>query len=118
MNKPSRLLLTTLILLAVAGLSEARPERIKPGLSYYSEDCITKGKVSDIDEEKNYEEVFKNYEYYEAVYDDLKRVRIFRAYKRGEVLLTERYFYRPDGRLAKKEITDSKSSLETITFDQ
>ena len=118
MSNTSRLLLSILILLAAAGLSEGRPERIKPGLSYYSEDCITKGNVSDIAEEKNYEEVFKNYEYYEAVYDDKKRVKIFRAYKRGEILLTERYVYRPDGRLAKKEITDSKSRVETITFDK
>ena len=118
MNKPSRLLLAIFLLLAFSNFSEARPERIKPGLSYYSEDCSTKGKVSDISEEKNYEEVFKNYEYYEAVYDDKKRVKIFRAYKRGEILLTERYVYRPDGRLAKKEITDSKSRVETITFDK
>ena len=118
MKKTIRLLLAAFILLAAAGLSEGRPERIKPGLSYYSEDCITKGNVSDIAEEKNYEEVFKNYEYYEAVYDDKKRVKTFRAYKRGEIVLTKRYFYRPDGRLAKKEITDSKSSLETITFDK
>ncbi len=118
MNKTIPLLLAVFILMAAAGLSEARPERIKPGLSYYSEDYRTAGNVSDIAEEKNYEEVFKNYEYYEAVYDDKKRVKIFRAYKRGEVILTERYFYRPDGRLSKKEITDSKNKLKTITFDK
>ncbi len=118
MKKVKLLLITIFILSASASLSEARPERIKPGLSYYSEDYSTVDKVSDIAEEKNYEEVFKNYEYYEAVYDDKKRVKTFRAYKRGEIVLTKRYFYRPDGRLAKKEITDSKSSLETITFDK
>jgi hypothetical protein len=118
MNKTSRLLLAIFILLAAADFSEARPERIKPGLSYYSEDYNTKNSVSDISDEKNYEEVFKNYEYYEAVYDDRKRVTIFRAYKRGEIVLTERYFYLSDGRLAKKEVTDSKGSLETITFDK
>ena len=117
MNKTIRLLLSVFILLAAADFSEARPERIKPGLSYYSEEYTTAGNVSDIAEEKNYEEVFKNYEYYEAVYDDLKRVKIFKTYKRGEVVLKEEYFYAPDGRLAKKEVTDSKSSLKTITFD-
>jgi len=117
MNKTSYLLLTIFIILTTADFSEARPERIKAGLPYYSEDYTTKNNISDIDDEKNYEEVFKNYEYYEAVYDDKKRVKIFRAYKRGEIILTERYFYRSNGRLAKKEITDSKNSLETITFD-
>ena len=118
MNKTIHLLLLIFILMAAADFSEARPERIKPGLSYYSEEYTTAGNVSDIAEQKNYEEVFKNYEYYEAVYDDKKRVKIFRAYKRGEIVLTERYFYRPGGKLAKKEIIDSKRSQETIIFDK
>ena len=117
MNKTCHLLLTIFIILTAADFSEARPEKIKPGLSYYSEDYTTKNNVSDIAEEKNYEEVFKNYEYYEAVYDNKKKVKIFRAYKRGEIIFTELYFYRPDGRLAKKEVTDSKSRVKTITFD-
>lgn len=118
MNKPSVLLLAIFFLLAFSNFSEARPERIKPGLSYFSEDYITKNNVSDISEEKNYEEVFKNYEYYEAVYDEIKRVKIFRAYKRGEVILNEKYFYTPDGKLAKKEVTDSKNKFKTITFSK
>ena len=116
MNKTCHLLLTIFIILTAADFSEARPEKIKPGLSYFSEDYITKNNVSDISDEKNYEEVFKNYEYYEAVYDELKRVKIFRAYKRGEVILKEKYFYAPNGKLAKKEVTDSKNKLKTITF--
>lgn len=118
MNKTFSLLLTVSIILTSALFSDARPERIKPGLSYYSEDYSIKHSVSDISEEKNYEEVFKNYEYYEAVYDELKRVKIFKTYKRGELILKEEYFYAPDGRLAKKEITDSNNKLKTITFDK
>lgn len=118
MNKTCSLLLTIFIILTSALFSDARPEKIKPGLSYYSEDFSTKDGVSDIREEKNYEEVFKNYEYYEAVYDEFKRVKIFKTYKRGEVILKERYFYGPDGRLAKKEVIDSKNRVKTITFDK
>lgn len=111
-------LLAFFLLLAFSGFSEARPERIKPGISYFSEDYTTKKNVSDISVEKNYEEVFKNYEYYEAVYDELKRVKIFKAYKRGELVSKEEYFYTSNGRLAKKEITDSINKLKTITFDK
>lgn len=116
MNKINTSLLAIFLVLAFSGFSDARPERIKPGISYFSEDYTTKNNVSDISVEKNYEEVFKNYEYYEAVYDELKRVKIFRAYKRGEIILHEKYFYDPNGKLAKKEVTDSKNKLKTITF--
>ncbi len=118
MNKINTSLLAIFLVLAFSGFSDARPERIKPGISYFSEDYSTKNNVSDISVEKNYEEVFKNYEYYEAVYDELKKVKIFRAYKRGDVILKEEYFYNSDSGLAKKEVTNDKNKVKTITFDK
>jgi len=116
MNKIKLILLVAIIFISCTNSSEARPERVKEGISYYSEDYISKDDVSDIAEEKNYEEVFKNYEYYEAVYDDKKRIKIFRSYKRGELVSKEEYFYASDGGLTKKEVTDSKNNIKTITF--
>ncbi|MDT8317827.1 MAG: hypothetical protein RQ824_07540 [bacterium] len=118
MTGQNRFLFTIFFLLAFSSLSEARPERIKPGLSYFSEGYTTENNLSDIAEEKNYEEVFKNYEFYEAVYDDKKRVKIFKAYKRGDLVSKEEYFYASNNRLVKKVVTDSKNDVKTITFDK
>ena len=118
MNKIRISLLSIFLVLAFFSSSEARPERIKPGISYFAEDYTTKDNVSDITIEKNYEEVFKNYEYYEAVYDDKERVKIFRGYKRGDVVLKEEYFYSSKGSLAKKVVIDDKNKISTINFDK
>lgn len=95
---------TVAIVLGVTSASEARPENPKPGRSYYAEDYATKDGVSEIGTEKNFEEVFKNYEYFESVYDEKGRPVIFRVYKKSELVLTEYYFYDSDGRLEKKKV--------------
>ncbi len=104
MKKTFIFLLTVFSLAAVTTSSPAEPERIRPGISYYSDDYTVKDGIARLGEERNIEEVYKNYEYYEAVYDELKRIVLFRAYKRGEVDWTERYFYDGDGRPLKKEV--------------
>lgn len=114
--KVMTLLLPAVLILGMASVSEARPENIKPGLSYFAEDYETKNNISEITVEKNFEEVFKNYEYFESVYDDNKRVKIFRAYKRGDVVLTEHYTYGPEGKLKEKKIEKEGKSTETITY--
>ncbi len=97
--------------------TQARPENIKPNLSYYADDFTVKDGVSELGEEKNYEEVFKNYEYFETIYDEQRRPSIFRAYKRGKVIRTEHYFYNNDGKLIKKEITQKDKPTETMPFN-
>ena len=96
--------------------SYARPENIKPDINYYADDYTVENEVSELGEERNYEEVFKNYEFYEAVYDDQKRVKIFRCYKKGGVEWTEKYTYHPNGNLAKKLIVRGKD-IETIEYE-
>lgn len=110
------LLLSALIILSMASISQAKPEAIKPGLSYFAEDYETKNNISEITVEKNFEEVFKNYEYFESVYDDQKRVKIFRAYKRGDVILTEHYSYDSGGKLKEKKIEREGKPTETVTY--
>jgi len=114
--KKTSLLLSAILILAITSISQAKPETIKPGLSYFAEDYVTTDRISEITVEKNFEEVFKNYEYFESVYDEKKRVKIFRAYKRGDVVLTEYYSYDSSGKLKEKKVEKEGKATETITF--
>ena len=117
--KKNMLLRVWLSLLLLAGTTDvalSRPEIIKPGLSYYADDFTTEDNISELGEEKNYEEVFKNYEYYEATYNKQKRPAMFRIYKKGKIILTEHYFYNGEGKLVKKEILKGDEPAEVIHF--
>ncbi len=93
----------SLILLLVnasfTSVTHARPEKIQPGVSYYSDDSVANGLVHDIAQEKNYEEVYQFYTYYEAIYDEKQRVVVFIEYKRGDVLRRDEYVYDDAGAL-------------------
>ncbi|MDH5719144.1 MAG: hypothetical protein OEZ13_00850 [Spirochaetia bacterium] len=83
----------------------SRRDRIKPNLPYYSDRFIKNGMALEIGAEKNYEEVYRNYEFYEAKYDENKRVIEFKTYEKGEISFMERYFYdEKTQKLLKKEI--------------
>jgi hypothetical protein len=82
----------------------ARPERIRPGQSYYSDDFVVDGLVHDLAAEKNFEEVYQLYRYFEAIYDAAERVELFREYERGEPVRTEQYRYGPDGALVERTL--------------
>ena len=83
-----------LVLLMSSPLAvHSRPEHIQADVSYYSNDYIQQGMVRDIEVEKNYEEIYQFYNYYEVIYDSLERVKIFREYKRGDVIHEEHYQY-------------------------
>ena len=85
------LTLTVALLVLPSTFSTARPERIRPGVSYYSDEAICREQVCDIDAEKNYEEVYQLYSYFEAVYDDAERVIRFVEYRRDEPFRIEKY---------------------------
>jgi len=91
-----------LALVGISAESAARPETIRPGHSYFSDDYVINGLVRDIVGEKNLEEVYQFYSYYEVVYDDSERVVRFTEYKRGEVLVVETYRYEADGGLIER----------------
>jgi len=90
------------VLVAPTGDAGARPEKIRAGHSYYSDDYVEAGLVRDIAAEKNYEEVYQFYGYYEAIYDAAGRVVTFREYERGDPIRTEEYRYAPDGSLRER----------------
>lgn len=107
MSTATRVIAVLLLLGSCASLvhareAHARPESIRPGVSYYSDDFVTVGLVHDIVAEKNYEEVFQFYSYYEAIYDARERVVVFKEYRRGELIRTEEYTYRPSGSLLER----------------
>ncbi len=114
MKQLSTNLLTLSFLVILTLRAYANPENIKPGSSYFSDDYSVKGKISQLGEEKNFEEIFKNYEYYEAIYDERGRISIFKIYKRGEVILTEEYSYNPDGKSGKKKIVEEGKSVKVV----
>jgi len=95
-NYMSKLIFYILILASSAAL--ARPEIIKEGILYYSDESFQTGVVKDIVAEKNYEEVYQFYTYYEVAYDAEARVKIFKEYKKGEVIFEEHYQYSEDGK--------------------
>jgi hypothetical protein len=96
------ILLTSYMWLIRAGPAGARPEYIKAGVSYYSDGFVLAGLVRDLAAEKNYEEVYQTYSYYEVIYDAQERVTIFKEYKRGELIRTEEYSYQPSGSLLER----------------
>ena len=98
------LLLSSCVSVLHARTADARPETIKPGISYYSDDFEAVGLVRDLAAEKNYEEVYQFYSYYEAIYDAQERVVVFKEYKRGELIRTEEYSYRSSGDLLERRM--------------
>ena len=94
-----------LIPCALVSPASARPESIRAGVSYYSDELVESGPVRDIGVERNYEEVFKLYSYYEVLYDESERVVRCLEYKRGDVIREDTYRYAADGSL-REHITD------------
>lgn len=104
MSSGARILLATLVALGCAADAAARPEKVRPDHSYYSDDETATGLVHDLVGEMNYEEVYQFYRYYEAVYDEEERVVRFVEYVRGDVVRVERYTYGPDGSLLERVV--------------
>ena len=106
------------ILVFASGSAAARPETIRPGHAYYSDGYRVEDLVRDIGEEKNYEEVYQRYRYYEAVYDEAGRVVLFKEYVRGEAIRTEEYRYGPEGALLERVVRKAGEPPETTAVDR
>ncbi len=97
-------LFCSLVICLVTVSAWARPEIMQEGISYYSNEYFQEGEVKDLVAERNYEEVYQFYTYYEVVYDSAGRVKVFMEYKQGEVILEEHYQYNDQGALVKKDV--------------
>lgn len=107
-----------MFLVASVALGQGRfqPYEIKAGISYYSDEYSTHDGVSALGDEKNFEEVWQNYNYYEAVFDTQERIVVFKAYERGTLQFSEEYSYDGDERPVSKVITQSDGSTSTVEF--
>jgi len=101
---------------AVFCAGQFQPYEIKAGISYYSDEYTTHNDISQLGEEKNIEEVYQNYNYYEAIFDTQERIVKFNAYKQGVVEFTETYSYDAGGNLVKKVVKDSDGSESVVDF--
>ena len=101
---------------AVLLAGKFEPYEIKPGIPYYSDEYTDNNGVSELGEEKNFEEVWQNYNYYEAFFDADRRLITFNAYERGAIDFSESYHYDSEGRLIKKVVKNSDGSETVVDF--
>jgi hypothetical protein len=114
-----KIILAVVIILvspAVFCADKFQPYKIKAGVSYYSNEYSTEEGVSELGEEKNLEEVYQNYNYYEAIFDAQERIVTFNAYKQGAIEFSETYSYDKQGRPEKKLIKQADGSTSVETF--
>jgi len=98
------LVLSALLLLALVHTSSSSSlaETFTPAISYYFNDFTPGQAPWKPGQPLNIEEVFKNYQYYEIMFDtDGKGITVIR-YLKGNKESSEKYLILPDGSLQKK----------------
>lgn len=91
--------------LAVASFSasaDSLVEKFTPGAPYYFEDFDSGQRPWKPGQYLNFEEVFKNYQYYEIVLDQGGEEMTVSHYVQGAKKSSEKYLILPDGLLQKK----------------
>jgi hypothetical protein len=112
------LLISCSLGMSVSLEASSQPEKIRAGQSYYSDalgEPTNQGMVRAPGQDKNYEEVYQFYTYYEFVYDEEERVVLFREYKRGEVIRAEKYSYGDAGAL-KERVVSQPGKEDEVTL--
>ncbi|MBI4809398.1 MAG: hypothetical protein HY799_10685 [Nitrosomonadales bacterium] len=71
-------------------------ERFHPGVSYYFENFDPAMKPWDPGQDLNIEEVFKNYDYYEIIFDQSGREIVVNRYLQNRKVRSDRFLIRPD----------------------
>ena len=99
-----------------SGQGRFQPYEIKAGISYYSDEYTAHDGVSVLGEEKNLEEVYQNYNYYEAVFDSQERIVVFKAYERGTLEFSEEYYYGEGEEPIRKIVKNSDGSESAVDF--
>lgn len=107
-----------LALPAVICAGEFEPYEIKAGMSYYSNEYSVSNDIAALGEEKNFEEVYQNYNYYEAVFNSQGQIVIFKAYKQGAVEFSETYSYDENGNPLTKEVKGPDGSVSTVVLQK
>lgn len=90
------------VALAILFSASAAAEPLKPGGVYYFEDFDPAMKPWSPGEGLNFEEVFKNYIYYEVVVGKAGREITVNRYTQNTMDRSDKYLIRPDGSLEAK----------------
>jgi hypothetical protein len=103
MSNPSRML-AAFFLLAVSHAASAASlaDKFTPGTPYYFNGFDPGQKPWDPGQHLNFEEVFKNYQYYEIVFDQDGNGISVNRFLRGSKENSEKYLVLPDKSLQKK----------------
>lgn len=102
MLKASHILAVLLIALPCSASSASFTEKYTPGTAYYFSDFDPGNQPWEPGQHLNIEEVFKNHQYYEIVFDqDGNGITVIR-YLRGNKESSENYLVLPDRSLRKK----------------
>jgi hypothetical protein len=90
-----------LLVLAFAVVAAPPADKFTPGMSYYFEDFYPAQQPWEPGEGLNIEEVFKNYQYYEIVFDKGGNVINVKHYIRNRKVESDKYQIMPNGALQK-----------------
>lgn len=103
MKYKSRLINTALsaLFFILPGQADAG-ERFEPGTPYYFDSFEPARKPWDPGQKKNYEEVFKNYLFFEIIFSPSGKEITVNRYIQNNKTSSEQYLLNPDGSLANK----------------
>lgn len=90
------------ILFGVGASAASLAEKFQPGVPYYFENFDPAMKPWDPGQDLNIEEVFKNYIYYEIVFDQSGREITVNRYLQNRKERSDRFLVRPDRSLEAK----------------
>lgn len=90
------------ILLSFAVAAASLAEKFQPGVPYYFENFEPAMKPWDPGQDLNIEEVFKNYVYYEIIFDKSGREITVNRYLQNRKESSDRFLVRPDRTLEAK----------------
>lgn len=102
MLKPSHILAALLITLPCSASPASLADRYTPGTAYYFSDFDPGKQPWEPGQYLNIEEVFKNYQYYEIVFDQGGNAITVTRYLSGNKGSSEQYLVLPDRSLRKK----------------
>jgi hypothetical protein len=90
------------ILLSFAATAASLAEKFQPGVPYYFDNFDPAMKPWDPGQDLNIEEVFKNYIYYEIIFDQSGREITVNRYLQNRKERSDRFLVRPDWSLDAK----------------
>lgn len=102
MKATLRILFAALCALPLLAGAASFVEKMQPGVKYYYENFDPEQRPWDPGQDLNYEEVFKNYQFYELVLDTARQEITVNHFIQNNKAGSQKYLLLPDGGLRKK----------------